>query len=686
VHNYHKKEKKVAVKLEFDGGTLASLDPMVREITIPSGGEKRVDWTVKAVNEGDAIVRMKAITDDDADAMEMRFPVFVHGMLKMESFTGVIRPEKDTGKVTFSVPAERRVDQSVLEVRYSPTLAGAMIDALPYLNDYPYGCTEQTLNRFLPTVITLRTLQRMKLDLKEIEKNITNLNSGEIGDDRKRVKDWQRLTRRNPVFNEDEVRKMATAGVNALAAMQLSDGGWGWFSGWGERSWPHTTALVVHGLQLAKANDIALPQNMLERGTEWLKSYQNEQVRMLHNAVTKTRPYKEHCDNIDAMVYMTLVDGATDNTEMRDFLYRDRTHIAVYAKAMYGLALYKQKQKDKLAMIMENIEQYLVSDDENQTAYLRMPESNQWWYWHGNEIEANAYYLKLLSITGDKTERGSRLVKYLLNNRRHATYWKSTRDTAVCVEAFADYLKASGEDNPDMTVEVWLDGKKHKEVQITRSNLFSFDNKLIVSGDKVTTGKHTLEIKRVGTGPVYFNAYLTNFTLEDFITKAGLEVKVNRKYYKLTRVDEKIKVSGSKGQALDQAIEKFTRAELSNLATVKSGDLIEIELEIDSKNDYEYLIFEDPKAAGFEPMSTRSGYVPNTMGAYMELRDEKVAFFVRHLARGKHSISYRVRAEIPGQFSALPTRAYAMYAPELKGNSDELKIRVEDRVIPQAKK
>jgi uncharacterized protein YfaS (alpha-2-macroglobulin family) len=687
VHNYHKKDKQVRVTLEFDGGTLAAdANTMTQSVSIKAGGEHRVDWRVKAINEGEAIVRMKAVTEDDADAMEMRFPVFVHGMLKTESFTGVIRPDKDQSAVTFSVPAERRVNESVLEVRYSPTLAGAMIDALPYLVDYPYGCTEQTLNRFLPTVITQRVLQNMKLDLKEIEKNITNLNSGEIGDDRKRVKDWQRLTKRNAVFNEDEVRQMSQAGVNALAGMQLSDGGWGWFSGSGERSWPHTTATVVHGLQLAKANDVNLPPNMLERGVEWLKTYQAEQVRRLHNAVTKTIPYKEHGDNIDAMVYMTLVDANVDNTEMRDFLYRDRTHIAVYAKAMFGLALHKQQQKDKLAMIMQNIEQYLVSDDENQTAYLKMPESNAWWYWYGNEIEANAYYLKLLSLTGAKDEKASRLVKYLLNNRRHATYWKSTRDTAICVEAFADYLRMSGEDRPDMTVEVWLDGKKHKDVRIDKSNLFSFDNKLVLVGDKVTTGKHTLEIKRKGSGPVYFNAYVTNFTLEDFITRAGLEVKVNRKYYKLTRVDEKIKVSGSKGQALDQAVEKYTRAELPNLAMVKSGDLVEIELEIDSKNDYEYLIFEDPKAAGFEPFTLKSGYVPNTMGAYMEVRDEKVAFFVRHLARGKHSISYRMRAEIPGQFSALPTRAYAMYAPELKGNSDEIKLRVVDRPLPQGRK
>ena len=90
------------------------------------------------------------------------------------------------------------------------------------------------------------------------------------------------------------------------------------------------------------------------------------------------------------------------------------------------------------------------------------------------------------------------------------------------------------------------------------------------------------------------------------------------------------------------------------------------------------MIFEDPKAAGFEPFLVRSGYNPNDLGAYMELRDDKVCFFVRQLARGKHSVSYRLRAEIPGRFSALPTHAFAMYAPELQGNSDEIKLMIED--------
>lgn len=678
VHNYLKTEKQVSVALELEGGTLAAQGSLNQKVKIPANGEKRVDWLVKVTNEGEAVVRMKAITNQESDAMEMRFPCYVHGMLKMESFAGVLRPEdKEPGRIVLTVPAERRINETRLEVRYSPTLAGALVDALPYLVEYPYGCTEQTLNRFLPTIITQRILQKMNVNLKDIQQKRTNLNAQEIGDDQKRAQGWKRYER-NPVFDEDEVKKMVAEGVNALTAMQLTDGGWGWFSGWGEQSWPHTTAVVVHGLQIAKENDVQLAAGMLERGIGWLTQYQQQQIQMIKNAPNKVFPWKQYADNLDAFVYMILTDAGLPNGEMNEFLYRDRTHLAVQAKAMYGLALHKQQAADKLPMILKNIEQFLVQDEENQTAYLRLPGDNPWWSWYGSEIEADAYYLKLLARTDPKGKVASRLVKYLLNNRKHSTYWNSTRDTATSIEAMADFLKASGEDKPEMDVEIWMDGKKHKEVHIDSKNLFSFDNKLVLLGDAVDTGKHTVEVRRKGTGPVYFNAYLSNFTLEDHITKAGLEVKVNRKYYKLTPVDKKIKVSGSRGQALDQKVEKYQRTELADMAQLKSGDLVEVELVIDSKNDYEYLIFEDPKAAGFEPMLVRSGYNPNDMNAYMELRDEKVCFFCRTLARGKHSVNYRLRAEIPGKFSAMPTIGYAMYAPELKGNSDEIKLRIAD--------
>lgn len=55
-----------------------------------------------------------------------------------------------------------------------------------------------------------------------------------------------------------------------------------------------------------------------------------------------------------------------------------------------------------------------------------------------------------------------------------------------------------------------------------------------------------------------------------------------------------------------------------------------------------------------------------------------MAFFASSLARGKHSVAYRLRAEIPGKFHALPARAEAMYAPELKANSDEVQLQIVD--------
>ena len=157
-----------------------------------------------------------------------------------------------------------------------------------------------------------------------------------------------------------------------MVVRQVQVAGWGWFSDHREISWPHTTALVVHGLQLASENDVKLPPNMLEPGVAWLKSYQDDQVRQVHNGPAKMKPYRETADNIDAMVYMTLVGAGVENTDMRHFRYRDHTQISVYAKAMFGLALQKQVQKDKLAMIMTNIVQYVVWDDENQTAYLKI--------------------------------------------------------------------------------------------------------------------------------------------------------------------------------------------------------------------------------------------------------------------------------------------------------------------------
>ena len=416
VHNYLKSAKLVTVGLELDGKCLAALTDTSRQVEVPSGGETRIDWPVKVVGEGEAVVRMKALSDEESDAVEQRFPAYIHGMLKTESFCGALRPDETVGKITLKVPDARRVEQSRLELRFTPTLAGAMVDALPYLVNYPHGCTEQTLNRFLPTVMTQRILIKMGLDLKKIQEKQTNLNSQQIGNDQDRSQQWQQRDRSNPVFDQAEVSRMVKDGVQALAEMQLADGGWGWFSGWGEQSFPHTTAVVVHGLEIAKENDVALPPGILERGVAWLKNYQDRQVQSLKNAALPPPSgelAKRAADNLDALVFMVLVDAGVADDSMRDFLYRDRNQLSVYSQAMFGLSLHKLHSQDQLAMVLDNLRQFVVEDEENQTAYLKLPANFAWWNWYGSETEANAYYLKLLSKTDPHGKTASRLVKYL---------------------------------------------------------------------------------------------------------------------------------------------------------------------------------------------------------------------------------------------------------------------------------
>ncbi|RYD25019.1 MAG: hypothetical protein EOP87_25150 [Verrucomicrobiaceae bacterium] len=294
-------------------------------------------------------------------------------------------------------------------------------------------------------------------------------------------------------------------------------------------------------------------------------------------------------------------------------------------------------------------------------------------------MEAHAWYLKLLSAVkpADPDTRG--LVKYLVNNRKNGHYWESTRDTAYAIEAIAGYMKASGEDAPEMEVEVAMDGKTLGKVAVNRDNLFSFDGTFTLTGKDVSPGRHEIGIQRTGGGAVYANAYLEVFSLEDRLREAGLEVKVSRKISRIKETGKQSDTVGRTGQPVSQQEERLQRTPLEDGATLASGERIEVELILESKNDYEYLVFSDAKAAGFDAVDALSGYVGNSaLGAYMEPRDRTVDFFIRSLPRGTHSLRYQLRAETPGTYKALPATAEAMYAPELRGNSADFRLKVRE--------
>lgn len=730
VHNYLESEKAVAISIALPENApcrLLETSPQSVAVQIPPQGETRVDWRVSAENEGECAVVMKAVTDEESDAMSLSFPVHIHGMAKQDAKSGMISAEENaeqnakqrsvpvaSGFMDFTIPKARRIQDSALEIRFSPTLAGAMLDALPYLANFPYGCTEQTLNRFLPTVLVREALNDSGIPLSEIAAQTNNLNAQEIGDAQERNRQWQKQfpSRKDDlVFNEEKLNEMISVGVDRLLNMQCVDGGWGWFSGAGETSSAHLTSCVARGLLLAQRAEIfgeyensEAVGKAISSALRWLQQNQSNAVAQLllgeefetlypDNKIPNDEElpekfictnWKKQVDEMDVLVFATLAEAGTrseDMDQMARFIFRDRVKLSPQSVSLAGIAFHQREEIERFQTILKYLNQFLDTDEENQTARLSLPNFCFWWFWYGNDVETQAAYLRLLCLDGtqESLNRAAYLVKYLLNHRKNAVYWNSTRDTALVLEAFTQYLRTTNELSPQMTVEVLLDGQLQKTVEITPKNLFTADLTFLLQGEAVTDGTHRVELRRTGFGPLYFNGYARYFTLEDFISQSGLEVRVNRKYFLLKPETVVQNAADANGKLVKQNVLRHKRIPLENGASVASGDLVEVELTVESKNDYSYLLIEDMKPAGFETKNQQSGYDGNSLGAYVEYRDDRVAFFVRALDEGVHCVSYRLKAETPGKVSALPTRIHAMYAPELKGNSDEMKLECVDK-------
>jgi uncharacterized protein YfaS (alpha-2-macroglobulin family) len=91
---------------------------------------------------------------------------------------------------------------------------------------------------------------------------------------------------------------------------------------------------------------------------------------------------------------------------------------------------------------------------------------------------------------------------------------------------------------------------------------------------------------------------------------------------------------------------------------------------------------EDPLPAGFEPVREYWGYWGWEWGYWYDLKefhDQRVSIAMRRIEPGTHTVSYTMRAETPGDYHVLPSRAFNMYFPEVGGNSAESRVKVVDR-------
>ena len=199
-------------------------------IKVPAGGTQRVDLPLEANQIGEATIALKVTSAEHADAEQRSLAVTPLGREREVVLEG--RFVKN-GKVTLPdgfTPREIRVVMARGE-------AARALEGLGYLVEYPYGCVEQTMSRFLPAVVV------------------------------------REASRQAPIHLAPEIAaklpKVLEQGLARLYRFQHDDGGWGWW----EKDATHDgmTAYVLQGLALCQRSGVAIDSEVFHRGCTYLK-------------------------------------------------------------------------------------------------------------------------------------------------------------------------------------------------------------------------------------------------------------------------------------------------------------------------------------------------------------------------------------------------------------------------------
>ncbi|HUS91129.1 MAG TPA: MG2 domain-containing protein [Phycisphaerae bacterium] len=652
------------------------------EVTVPGGGEQRLDFLTTAVRPGEVVLTARVRGERESDAIRLTKPIVPWGASKIVSSSNVLAGGADqSAQIEIVVPAEIKAGSQSLTVLLNPSVASVAVEALPFLAAYPYGCVEQTMSRFLPTVLMRKTLQEMGADLEQARRHVEQ----QIAADPKLAGRWKLIRQRmhrNPVYDAAEVDRMIAAGLKRLADLQHPDGSWGWWKHDGGNA--YMTAYVLFGLTVARDCDVKLPDGMLDRGAKWLAEHAAK-PKPEANASWWTR----HIYDDNTRVYALHVLGRIDAAHLKqpkladhlDRLYKQRDELSDYGRAFLALALHAAGRKDEAKIVVENFQNTVDLDEKVGTAGWGQRQG--WWYWYQGADETTAWVLQAMMTVAPESKFIPMAVKYLVRNRR-GVVWGNTKSTATAVFALARYAKAAGELDCDQTFEVTVGGVT-QTVRVTKQNMFSFDDRVVLSGGDLAPGKHTVQIRRKGKGALYWAAHLTYFTTAERIQGGGNQIAVRREYFRLVPEEfQNTRRVWKDGQWVE---EKFLDLRhkpqpLAFGAEVASGELVEVQLTIDAENNFEYLVFEDPKPSGCEPYRLVSGHAYGG-GTYanMELRDTKVVFFANWLSKGKHDLKYKLVCEQPGTFRVLPSRGEAMYTPFVEAISDSGKIVITTKPV-----
>ncbi|RYX84790.1 hypothetical protein EON83_09155 [bacterium] len=637
IHNETAEQQQANVKIEAQGLTLTGDE--TRLVTVAPGGVAQVIWPVETEGSGlnfsnSANLKLSAWTPSTngvqlTDALETQVPVRAHGRERIDNYVGHL-DSNGTFSQKISPNASAINSASRVTIRVTPSISDALVGGLNSLIGFPYGCTEQTMSRFLPDILVQRTLRLRGAQDAQTQKMRAQL------------------------------PKMVRDGVTRLARFQHESGGWGWWEADDDDPW--MTAYVLYGLSQARAEGYSVSDDMLSRGRQ-------AGIQMLA-APAKPLPawQRPNWENTRAFLLYALASSLPTDAEKAQIR---KARMAFQTASLDPQALASLVLLDKKLAIPSSAWADLQSQLQNegdQLLYWKGSGHDEWSDW--NDKTATAMGLRAIVANNPKDSRINGVLLWMMA-RRNNDDWGSTRDTAWTLGALCDYLNA----NPAPisaagSIKVLLNGESISNRTLaptTSAREFVVD----VPWQKLRSSGNTLALQRTGTGAPVFYAVQMRQTLGSYAplppVSGALPITISREYRRLLP-----RATGDNSWSLT------TEATNNNL---NQGDRIRVRLTFNVPRDLSYVLIEDAFPSGCETTERGDASEGNDNWDYWwsstDVRDDRIAFFARHMTKGKHVIEYNLRAQTPGTFNALPAMLQAMYDPDVRAESGETSVSVQ---------
>ena len=614
INNMTNRESGVTGRFEAEGLTLREDGNFSGKVA--AGGALRRDIRIGAGAPGLSLLRLRAMADGRGDAMELRVPVLPRA-LNRESL-GNIALRGTEGETAIDFPAEALAEGSSMKITIAPTLAASLNESLKSLVDFPYGCVEQTMSRFLPAVY-----------VRGLTGKGGFLLDGDVA---------------------EKLPKVLDESLKRLYDFQHEDGGWGWWKE--DASDPYMTAYVVYGLALAGKSGVKVNQEVLDRGSKALQE-------LIKKADFGSLPFAYR-----SLTLVGKIDPAVEKKAEAAWRQLTPSEKIFYIDALAGIG-----QKERAGELLSDLKTRVKR--EGAGAYLQDEDALSWWYswrWSGSAVETTAMLLETLLARDPKDPLAPPLAEFLVR-KRSGRWWNTTRGTAIVVKALADYVSATGESEASYTARLILNDREVDRITVEKGRITGGQTSLEIPASSLKRGSNRVMLsKSAPKGTLYLTAALDYLVPPENATQVpGLSVE-RRLYRVMARKSGK-----------EWRMEYIPLKPGENLSP---GDEVEIRLIIDNRENINFVIVEDRLPAGFEVRETRSDPRFVGLDDYWdwyvhsERHDERMAFFLDSLPGGRHEFRYVVYPELEGTSLALPASVWPMYVPSLKSESKPLQVRV----------